>query len=469
MKKMSSRYLAIFSMGGGRLISEKLLRCALGMVIGFSLFAFSANAETKVYVVKDNPNAAEPYNTWETAAATVKTATTFATNLVATAALEGQDITVEVSVGAGRYIEHGIYVGKNVTLRGATGNRDDVVIGPNPKTSGTTNYRVIAASGNGAVIADLTIINGYVYSDANNVMKVYGGGVQLSSYATITNCHITSCIAFRSATAAGISVSNSYMYDTLVDNCKKTYSDLSTTYQNRGYAVLVSGASIVDRCQIVDNIAQSIIAGGNHPFGGALAIQNTSGSPSIVRNCLIARNVVAGKDSNSYSFATGLSIKGGVCENCTIVSNRSDVAGKFYGIVMENGESSESKITEWVRNCHITDNYVTGDATSPAVKQYTGRSGGSKNLTKRIVYCCMSQKDEKVATSCVLDDKTKWIFDKRGRIKLLKGSPCIDAALQQSWMVGATDLYGRDRKLYGKADIGAAEYVKPMGFNVIVR
>lgn len=469
MEKMNLRYLAIFS-ERARSIGAKLLRCAFGMVVGFSLFAFSANAETKVYVVKDNPNAAEPYNTWETAAAKVKTATIFATNLVATAALEGQDITVEVSVGAERYIEHGIYVGKNVTLRGATGNRDDVVIGPNPKTSGATNYRVITASGNGAVIADLTIINGYVYSDANNNMKGKGGGVSLSSYATITNCHITSCIAYLSATAAGINVSDSYMYDTLVDNCKKTYSDLSKTYNNRGYIVLVTGASVVDRCQIVDNTAESVIAGGSQPYGGALAIQNTSGSPSIVRNCLIARNaVLAGKDSSSYSYATGLSIRGGICENCTIVSNRSDVAGKFYGIVMENGESSESKITEWVRNCHITDNYVTGDATSPAVKQYTGRSGGAKNLTKRIVYCCMSQKDEKVATSCVLDDKTKWTFGRKGRVQLLKGSPCIDAASQQSWMVGATDLYGRDRKLYGKADIGAVEYVKPMGLSVFVR
>ena len=81
----------------------------------------------------------------------------------------------------------------------------------------------------------------------------------------------------------------------------------------------------------------------------------------------------------------------------------------------------------------------------------------------------MSQKDEKVATSCVLDDKTKWTFDRKGRIKLLKGSPCIDAASQQSWMVGATDLYGIVRKLYGKADIGAVEYVKPMGLSVFVR
>jgi hypothetical protein len=36
-------------------------------------------------------------------------------------------------------------------------------------------------------------------------------------------------------------------------------------------------------------------------------------------------------------------------------------------------------------------------------------------------------------------------------------------------MVGATDLYGIDRKLYGKADIGAVEYVKPMGLSVFVR
>ena len=117
-----------------------------------------------------------------------------------------------------------------------------------------------------------------------------------------------------------------------------------------------------------------------------------------------------------------------------------------------------------MRNCHIADNY-----NSETTAQWWGKDGSTARLTSRITYCCTSPVNSIIGTGCVLDDKTKWTFDRKGRIKLLKGSPCIDAASQQSWMVGATDLYGRDRKLYGMADIGAVEYVKPMGFNVIVR
>ena len=433
------------------------MRCTFGMVVGFSLFAFSANAETKVYVVKDNPNAAEPYDTLETAAATVKTATTFATNLVGTAQAE----SVEVLVGKGEYNnDNNIYLCAGVTLRGATGNRDDVVIGQSSYTSKTTK-RSVVAKGAGAVIADLTITGGYVYAHAGNSKYDYGGGVYLEQGAMITNCHITACTGHYGGQAAGLYVFSSFAYDTLVDKCTTKPWAAATEIQTYGYAVYVRGNSVVDRCQIVDNKATGTKFDTNRT-GGALCINNSeSGSSTVVRNSLIARNTATyERSTKNVWMGSGVSIRYGTLENCTVVSNKAvdvsaNTTGGAAGVVVREDQGT-------VRNCHIAENY-----DGSVLKNY-GVSNADDNGLDQFKYCSTSPLSAKFV-SCVLDDKTKWTFDKRGRVKLLKGSPCIDAASQQSWMVGATDLYAKDRKLYGKADIGAVEYVKPLGFKIIVR
>lgn len=457
MKKMSSRYLAIFSRGGFRLISEKLLRCAFGMAIGISLFSFSANAETKVYVVKDNPNAAEPYNTLETAAATVKTATIFATNLVGTAQAE----SVEVLVGKGEYNnDNNIYLCAGVTLRGATGNRDDVIIGQSSYTSATTK-RIVVAKGAGAVIADLTITGGYVYAHAGNGKYDYGGGVYLTQGAMITNCHITACTGHYGGQAAGLYVSSSYVYDTLVDKCVTKPNKSTAPIATYGYAVYVTGNSVVDRCQIVDNKATGTKYDTNRT-GGALCINNSAaGSSTIVRNSLIARNSATySRTAREVCMGSGVSIRYGTLENCTVISNiatdvSSNVTGGAPGVVLRTS-------ADIVRNCHIAENY-----DGSVLKNY-GITDGSASLYDQYNVCCTIPLHSKFV-SCILDKDGTWAFDRKGRIRLIKDSPCIGGASQQTWMEGTKDLYGRDRKLYGKADIGAVEYVKPFGFNVIVR
>lgn len=452
---MNLRYLANFS-ERARSIGAKLLRCAFGMAIGISLFSFSANAETKVYVVKDNPNAAEPYNTWETAAATVKTATIFATNLVGTAQAE----SVEVLVGKGEYNnDNNIYLCAGVTLRGATGNRDDVIIGQSSYTSATTK-RIVVAKGAGAVIADLTITGGYVYAHAGNSKYDYGGGVYLTQGAMITNCHITACTGHYGGQAAGLYVSSSYAYDTLVDKCVTKPYKSSSPIPTYGYAVYVTGNSVVDRCQIVDNKATGTKYDTNRT-GGALCIYNSAASSTIVRNSLIARNSATySRTAREVCMGSGVSIRYGTLENCTVISNiatdvSSNVTGGAPGVVLRTS-------ADIVRNCHIAENY-----DGSVLKNY-GITDGSASLYDQYNVCCTIPLHSKFV-SCILDKDGTWAFDRKGRIRLIKDSPCIGGASQQTWMEGTKDLYGRDRKLYGKADIGAVEYVKPFGFNVIVR
>ena len=426
-------------------------------------------------------NPAEPYDTAENAFATVKAAAIYATNLVAQAAAaaeeegetESEDQFVEIRVGAGRYAESGIYIGRNVTLRGATGNRDDVVIGPNSVPSNLAKdpetVRVLQATGSRATVADLTITNGYSFS--KTASTAVGGGAYLTSGATITNCHITKCLAYRGGDAAGLYVNGANAYDVLVDKCEKIYKT-TAIIEDRGYAVYVAGNSIVDRCQIVDNTVNNVKPGGSNTFGGALAVNNSSGSNSKVRNCLIARNAVlsGAQANNSNKYATGVSIRGGYLENCTIVSNRSDVADvNFVALSVYNPTTGNA--AEFVQNCHIFDNY-----NSAILRQWAGNAASLDKLQTRITYSCTSPlsvtsggKVYNLGTGCVSsEDDTKWEFDEKGRFNLLAGSPCISKGITREWMTGATDLYGNPR-IYGKGpEIGAVEFITH-GITIIVK
>ena len=434
-----------------RLINARALRFAALLACAAALLlAKPVEGSTTLYVAKNNESAAEPYATWGTAAADVKTAVAYAKSIVET---EG---TVEILVGAGQYNEAAISLTSGITLRGATGNRDDVKIWPSSYTSKTTQ-KVIVASGS-AVIADLTIGNGYVYAASGS--WAFGGGATLTDGATITNCHITACTAHNYAYGAGLAVRNSYAYDCLVDSCTAKPFTSGTPIQLKGFAVFIDGNSLVDRCQIVDNSATGTKYTSNY-FGGALCVFNSSSSSyadsCIVRNCLIARNSVTYTDSTSGCIGIGASLRGGIIDNCTIVSNKSSVAGNSAGVVTFHENYGT------VRNCHIAENY-SGDT----LKNYNIIDPSKTTYHKRFQYCCTKPQHTSF-TSCVLDVDGTWEFDKKGDFRLLKGSPCIDAASQQTWMAGAIDLYGNDRKLYGKADIGAVEYVKSGGFIVVVK
>jgi hypothetical protein len=447
MEKMNLRYLAIFS-ERARSIGAKLLRCSFGMVVGFSLFAFSANAEdlvldtdeegqvepeAKVYNVDpvNNPNIASIINNAEASS------------------------TVYVSKGEYK-ITTSLTPANGVKIIGTTGNYNDVIIDAQNKC------RVILANLGGNYISGITIKGGKI--SGSNSTRQFASGIYLTGGGVVTNCRITACTSGNYVSGVGLSVNASYAYDVLVDNCTNNAAQKTeASYLTKGFAVSVRGKSIVERCRVVKNISTYGDYGSNY-FGGALAIENANEAQyhntCIVRNSEIAHNVYENFISSTDGIAgIGASVRGGTIENCTIVSNivkSAESGGDAAGVVCFHDVNNS------IQNCHIQDNYINGKLMNYQI------IGKKQSLFKMFKYCCTSPLHANFV-SCVLDDKTKWTFDKRGRVKLLKGSPCIDAASQQSWMVGATDLYGRDRKLYGKADIGAVEYVKPFGFNVIVR
>ena len=384
-----------------------------------------------IYVVPSNPNAAAPYDTWETASADI------------VAAINNAAPSSTVHVAKGTYKTTAtIVIPLAVKVLGATGNRNDVIIDAQRKC------RVIDATAGRAYIAGITIRGGKLSGKSDS--RIFGAGIDLRAKGTISNCHVTACATGDYVSGAGMFIRGSYAFDVLVDFCTNAPTK-TVSYSTKGYAVTVDQASLVDRCQVLHNVLTNGKYQSNY-FGGALAIYNNSSADyattCIARNCLVAHNVVQAF-TEAGAMASGVSLKGGIIENCTIVSNIvNGISGNAFGATVFSDNNGT------IRNCHIADNYNAG-----TLKNYStiSLSGGGPGYLKRFMYCATAPLDSRFV-NCVLDDTSKYGFGNRGRLFITKDSPCFGAAQRQNWMASAKDVYGRPRIHYANCDIGAVEY-----------
>ena len=385
-----------------------------------------------IYVVPSNPNAAAPYDTWETASADI------------VAAINNAAPSSTVHVAKGTYKTAAtIVIPLAVKVLGATGNRNDVIIDAQRKC------RVIDATAGRAYIAGITIRGGKV-SGASYYSRVFGAGIDLRAKGTISNCHVTACSTGDYVSGAGMLIRGSYAYDVLVDFCTNAPTT-DKSYSTKGYAVTVDQASLVDRCQVVHNVLTNGKYQSNY-FGGAMALYNNASADyattCIARNCLVAHNVVQAF-MEAGAMASGISLKGGIVENCTIISNIvNGTSGNAFGATVFSDNNGT------IRNCHIADNYNAG-----SLKNYStiSLSGGGPSYLKRFMYCVTAPLDSRFV-NCVLDDTSTYGFGNRERLFITKDSPCFGAAQRQNWMASAKDVYGRPRIHYANCDIGAVEY-----------
>ena len=400
---------------------------AVALTAGLAMNAVAGD----IYVVPSNPNAAAPYDTWETASADI------------VAAINNAAPSSTVHVAKGTYKTTAtIVIPLAVKVLGATGNRNDVIIDAQRKC------RVIDATAGRAYIAGITIRGGKLSGKSDS--RIFGAGIDLRAKGTISNCHVTACATGDYVSGAGMFIRGSYAFDVLVDFCTNAPTK-TVSYSTKGYAVTVDQASLVDRCQVLHNVLTNGKYQSNY-FGGALAIYNNSSADyattCIARNCLVAHNVVQAF-TEAGAMASGVSLKGGIIENCTIVSNIvNGTSGNAFGATVFSDNNGT------IRNCHIADNYNAG-----TLKNYStiSLSGGGPGYLKRFMYCATAPLDSRFV-NCVLDDTSKYGFGNRGRLFITKDSPCFGAAQRQNWMASAKDVYGRPRIHYANCDIGAVEY-----------
>ncbi len=196
-----------------------------------------------------------------------------------------------------------------------------------------------------------------------------------------------------------------------------------------GGAVRVDLGGTVQNCWIENN--QCLYQGGGvYLFEGGL-----------IRNSVIFDN----RTTHPSGGGGGLAIRiDGVAENCTIISNKSAAAtaGGFFG---------NSGGTLW--NTIVWDNTLTDNTPD-------NYSGGTIN------YSCsfpLPSGDGNIGSEPIFADAAN------ADLRLLAGSPGIDAGTNMTWMIDATDLDGNPRIKNRIVDMGAYEYQPLQGTLILIQ
>ena len=243
-----------------------------------------------VYVNRLSASPTAPYATPETAAKTLAAAVADA--------IDGQDIVL-LAEGSPYSVTAETIIRRGVTIRGSTGNPEDVVY---RRSSGNT--RLLRVANAGALIHSLTLANGTLGDYGNAICIESNGG-------TLSNCVIR--------------------------------GTQTTGYWSSAAVYASGGKSLVTHCVITNNYCASNASGdtkaaGLHLAGGARAV-----------NCLIAGGW---QDANctGTTITGGAYVQNGHLLNCTIVDNS---ARNIGGVNCADGT---------VSNCVIAANISTHNA-----------------------------------------------------------------------------------------------------------
>ena len=249
---------------------------ATGAVVEVPQVVYITACGDEIRVVKDNPNAAPPYDNWANAASTLETAYALAEG--------GSEIVISNGIHT---LQAEIAVNKNVTIRGVTGDPKDVTI----KASGS--HRMFTLNSFGAKLAGLTIVDGTITAANDN-----GGGVKIASEGgTVERCVVCGCKT-ASSSGCGIGIHIAAGSPGLVDSC------------------------VISNCFNVANYES---------FRGGLALTLEGGE---ARNCLITGNSSDANFDLTDRYYGSAYVKGGRLVNCTVTGN---TCKKCPGVLAESG------------------------------------------------------------------------------------------------------------------------------------
>jgi hypothetical protein len=190
-----------------------------------------------------------------------------------------------------------------VTVRGATGNPDDVIV----KTA-AKGYPLLRVNDPAARIESLTLDGANLLSGGNGLMQVHFWG------GSVSNCVIR----------------NGYK-------------------SGRGHAnaEFLGPDSHISHCVISNNVSTADSQGGFN--SSALSLQWNA----TARECLVTDNRMSGSSAQNYKHAAGAVLgSSALLENCTIVNNTGDTTG---GVRIDSGTA---------RNCVVANNRSTASGTA---------------------------------------------------------------------------------------------------------
>ena len=337
-----------------------------------------------MHVAPTSEAPAYPYDTWRNAATNVQDAVDAA----------GDGVTIVVSNGA-YAISAPITIAKGVTLRGLTGNPEDVVF------ANDNAERLLYLDHADAVAA------GFVLEGGSR--KVWGQGAYIDAAGgTVSNCVVRGCTASGSGGAASaVYVGSAYG---LVTHCAVT---------NNAYAATGTPSSYFVPGIRVD-------AGGR------------------VENTLVADNADTGTRNTSYTAASGVRVERGRLLNCTVVNNSGPAVG---GVWLNHNDAA---------NCSATNCVVAGNASTTLGATYGNTLPHARSMNR--FDHCASDDGAPINAACT-NAPVSVLFKgwDRHNYRPAANSPLVDAGVSSGLAVGTADLAGRPR-IFGKAiDIGCYE------------
>ena len=410
--------------------------------------AFEAHP-LKTYANAANADgAAYPYNTPDTAAATIADALA--------AVWKAANVTTEVEVAAGTYpIETAISLVMPVKISGA--GREVTTV-----SQTASGDRAFNLSADGAEISGLRITG---FKNA-----LHGGAISMSK-GLVRDCIIEKAVhSGREQRGGGIDMTGGTLLRCLISE----NSLASLGGYRRGAGVYMT-SGLVEDCDFVNNTTGNAnnndqgegvyMAGGtvrnsrfrdNHGAAGqtcSAAIYMVSGSP-LVENCVVTnnqplgvrvtsgtiRNSVIANNSGTGAITAGACVDGGTMVHCTVYGNvASQDATGCSGLEMTKGTAVNNifwknggtlgacRVTGGTFNTNIVDNIV---------------SVGTYNRA-----------DDPMLTGAATND-----------YRLVFGSPAIDEGAPFDGV--DADIVGTERPLGKGPDLGAYEYVPGADFSV---
>jgi len=320
-----------------------------------------------IYVTTDGSSTL-PYDTWAKAATNVQSAVDAA----------GDGILVLVSNGTYN-LPASVTIDRATTVRSVNGAAVTTL------RCASQTYRALKLNHAGAVVRGLTLDNGLAYELVNGITEVRRGGGAYVIAGTLADCTINACLG-NFAEGAGLYVGSGLVTNCVVQNCVQHGGGGGGI---RGIGGHIAGGEVMD-CRF----------SGNHV--GANVSDNNWGGGVHVASGTLRRSVLYG-NTLGFGRGAGLSIAGGLAENCVISNNVTQYGGDggHGGGVYVGGGILRSAL-------------VSGNAAYA-----NGGAGGGIYQTG---------------------------------YTLAHNSPCFDTGVNQPWM----DLAGKPRRVT-RADMGAYE------------
>ncbi len=296
---------------------------SLSVVIGGTSYPIESVATIEagpdlIYVVNavNNPVAAYPYRTWETATTNLATAIS--------AAVDGTVIALSRGVHTNRFTAT---IDKGITIRSETGNPADTTV---LRIWTKDTCRTFDVNHAAALVHGITISGGRIHDNSTT----YGAGLLIRGYGgTVSNCvftgnQITGNQQNASAGAAAALLGGLVTHCVMTNNMAK----LSSNDNGTGGGILrVFASARAAFCLIANNRVDDSALGSNYDDNFSCAVRLSEGT---VESCTIASNDV----SRGWALATTNKDKG-VIRNCLVAGNRSSSAtaldrvfqGNVYG------------------------------------------------------------------------------------------------------------------------------------------